>query len=43
MTKREFESMTRQQRRRWCVENVKAAVTMLTVFAIACGLDSWVG
>ena len=43
MTKREYESMTRQQRRRWYMENVKAAVIMSLVVLVAVTLPSVVG
>ena len=43
MTKREYESMTRQQRRRWYMENAKAAVIMSLVVLLAVPLPSFVG
>lgn len=43
MTKREHESMTRQQRRRWYMENAKAAVIMSLVVLLAVTLPSFVG
>ena len=43
MTKREYESMTRQQRRCWYMENVKAAVIMSLVVLLAVTLPSFVG
>lgn len=43
MTKREYESMTRQKRRRWYMENVKAAVIMSLVVLLAVTLPSFVG
>ena len=43
MTKREYESMTRQHRRRWYMENVKAAVIMSLVVLLAVTLPSFVG
>ena len=43
MTKREYESMTRQQRRRWYMETVKAAVIMSLVVLLAVTLPSFVG
>lgn len=43
MTKREYESMTRQQRRRWYMENAKAAVIMSLVVLLAVTLPSFLG
>ena len=42
-TKREYESMTRQQRRRWYMENAKVAVIMSLVVLLAVTLPSFVG
>ena len=41
MTKREWEAMTRRERRQWYLETIKGSARLLAVFVIAAGLPNW--
>ena len=40
MIRREWEAMTRRERRQWYLETIKGGVWLLTVFVIAAGLPN---